>query len=286
MRQVVPVTDAAIAAGVAPRRPRRVLPGDARAARPARRGPAAGCRIVPGCGVAPGLTNILARLGADRLDRVDAIADVLVHHASDVDLAGHRRDALRCEHRHLGRPARTARSSSGRRSAARSGSTSPSRTASRRSTSSRTPSRSPCRARIDVRERRVQGRLPGRRDAAHPRPARAGLRPRRAVRGRRRADLAAARSRRRTSAAAGSARMSAARMSSTSGSRACCAGRPRSLTYDFAVEPVGRSASSTITGTVAAIAADMVARGGEPASTRPRPRSTRGRSSRRWPNGD
>ena len=34
---------------------------------------AAGCRIVPGCGVAPGLTNILARLGADRLERVDAI---------------------------------------------------------------------------------------------------------------------------------------------------------------------------------------------------------------------
>ena len=34
------------------------------------------------------------------------------------------------------------------------------------------------------------------------------------------------------------------------------------LTYDFAVEAVGRSASSTITGTVAAIAADLVARGG------------------------
>ena len=34
---------------------------------------AAGCRIVPGCGVAPGLTNVLARLGADRLDRVEAV---------------------------------------------------------------------------------------------------------------------------------------------------------------------------------------------------------------------
>lgn len=33
----------------------------------------AGCRIVPGCGVAPGLTNILARLGADRLDTVHEI---------------------------------------------------------------------------------------------------------------------------------------------------------------------------------------------------------------------
>ena len=40
------------------------------------------------------------------------------------------------------------------------------------------------------------------------------------------------------------------------------AGRPVTLVYDFAVEQVGRSASSAITGTVAAIAADMVARGG------------------------
>jgi saccharopine dehydrogenase-like NADP-dependent oxidoreductase len=34
------------------------------------------------------------------------------------------------------------------------------------------------------------------------------------------------------------------------------------LDYDFAVEQVGRSASSAITGTVAAIAADLVSRGG------------------------
>jgi saccharopine dehydrogenase-like NADP-dependent oxidoreductase len=39
-------------------------------------------------------------------------------------------------------------------------------------------------------------------------------------------------------------------------------GRPTTLTYDSAVEAVGHSASSTITGTVAAIAADLVARGG------------------------
>ena len=39
-------------------------------------------------------------------------------------------------------------------------------------------------------------------------------------------------------------------------------GTPMSLVYDFAVEQVGRSASSAITGTVAAIAADLVARGG------------------------
>ena len=41
-------------------------------------------------------------------------------------------------------------------------------------------------------------------------------------------------------------------------------GRPLTLTYDFAVEQVGRSASSAITGTVAAIAADLVAQGGAP----------------------
>ena len=34
---------------------------------------AAGCRIVPGCGVAPGLTNVLARHGADRFDDVHAV---------------------------------------------------------------------------------------------------------------------------------------------------------------------------------------------------------------------
>ena len=41
-------------------------------------------------------------------------------------------------------------------------------------------------------------------------------------------------------------------------------GRPVTITYDFAVEQVGRSASSAITGTVAAIAADLVAQGGAP----------------------
>ncbi len=41
-------------------------------------------------------------------------------------------------------------------------------------------------------------------------------------------------------------------------------GAPVTITFDFAVEATGRSASSTITGTVAAIAADLVARGGSP----------------------
>ncbi|HEX7346708.1 MAG TPA: saccharopine dehydrogenase C-terminal domain-containing protein, partial [Candidatus Limnocylindrales bacterium] len=39
-------------------------------------------------------------------------------------------------------------------------------------------------------------------------------------------------------------------------------GKPTTLSYDFAVEQPGRSASAAITGTVAAIAADLVARGG------------------------
>jgi lysine 6-dehydrogenase len=73
MRHNVPVTDAAIEAGVHlvdlgsyyPETQQQLDRHDAAVA--------AGCRIVPGCGVAPGLTNILARLGADELDDVDAI---------------------------------------------------------------------------------------------------------------------------------------------------------------------------------------------------------------------
>jgi lysine 6-dehydrogenase len=73
MRHNVGVTDAAIAAGV-----HLVDLGSyhietARQLERHRAAERAGCRVVPGCGVAPGLTNILARLGADRLDRVDSI---------------------------------------------------------------------------------------------------------------------------------------------------------------------------------------------------------------------
>ena len=73
MRHNVPVTDAAIAAGVhlvdlGSYYPETLEQLDRHGA--AER---AGCRIVPGCGVAPGLTNILARLGVDRLDTVHAI---------------------------------------------------------------------------------------------------------------------------------------------------------------------------------------------------------------------
>ena len=73
MRHNVPVTDAAIAVGahlvdLGSYYPETLQQLDRHAA--AER---AGCRIVPGCGVAPGLTNILARLGADRLDTVESV---------------------------------------------------------------------------------------------------------------------------------------------------------------------------------------------------------------------
>ncbi|HEY8818767.1 MAG TPA: saccharopine dehydrogenase NADP-binding domain-containing protein [Candidatus Limnocylindrales bacterium] len=73
MRHNVSVTDAAIAAGVhlvdlGSYYPETLAQLDRHEA-----AVAAGCRIVPGCGVAPGLTNILARLGADQLDTVEAI---------------------------------------------------------------------------------------------------------------------------------------------------------------------------------------------------------------------
>jgi saccharopine dehydrogenase-like NADP-dependent oxidoreductase len=73
MRHNLPVTDAAVAAGVHlvdlgsyyPDTLQQLARGDA-----AER---AGCRIVPGCGVAPGLSNLLARLGAERLDTVESV---------------------------------------------------------------------------------------------------------------------------------------------------------------------------------------------------------------------
>jgi saccharopine dehydrogenase-like NADP-dependent oxidoreductase len=73
MRHNVPVTDAAIAAGVhlvdlGSYYPETLAQLERHAA-----AVAAGCRIVPGCGVAPGLTNIIARLGADQLDTVESI---------------------------------------------------------------------------------------------------------------------------------------------------------------------------------------------------------------------
>jgi len=73
MRQVVAVTAAAIEAGrhlvdlgaYYPETREQLELHDAARAR--------GCRIVAGCGVAPGLTNVLARHAADRLDELGAL---------------------------------------------------------------------------------------------------------------------------------------------------------------------------------------------------------------------
>lgn len=73
MRHNVPVTDAAIAAGVHLVDLGSYWPETLQQLDRDRLAEEAGCRIVPGCGVAPGLTNVLARLGADRLDVVDAV---------------------------------------------------------------------------------------------------------------------------------------------------------------------------------------------------------------------
>jgi lysine 6-dehydrogenase len=73
MRQVVAVTDAAIRVGVHLVDLGAYYPETREQLDRHEAAVTGGSRIVPGCGVAPGLTNILARLGADRLDRVDAI---------------------------------------------------------------------------------------------------------------------------------------------------------------------------------------------------------------------
>ena len=74
MRTNVLVTDAAIAAGVHLVDLGSYYPETLQQLERHEAATAAGCRIVPGCGVAPGLTNILARLGANQLESVDAIA--------------------------------------------------------------------------------------------------------------------------------------------------------------------------------------------------------------------
>jgi saccharopine dehydrogenase-like NADP-dependent oxidoreductase len=73
MRHNVGVTDAAIAAGVHLVDLGSYYPETLQQLERHAAAERAGCRIVPGCGVAPGLTNVLARLGADRLDRVESI---------------------------------------------------------------------------------------------------------------------------------------------------------------------------------------------------------------------
>ena len=73
MRHNVPVTDAAIAAGVHLVDLGSYWPETCAQLERDAAAVAAGSRVVPGCGVAPGLTNVLARLGADALDAVRAV---------------------------------------------------------------------------------------------------------------------------------------------------------------------------------------------------------------------
>ena len=73
MRHNVLVTDAAIAAGVHMVDLGSYYADTLEQLRRHEAAERAGCRIVPGCGVAPGLTNVLARLGADDLDEVESV---------------------------------------------------------------------------------------------------------------------------------------------------------------------------------------------------------------------
>ncbi len=73
MRQVVSVTRAAIAAGVHLVDLGAYYPETREQLELDEQAQARGCRIVAGCGVAPGLTNLLARHAADRLEEVHAV---------------------------------------------------------------------------------------------------------------------------------------------------------------------------------------------------------------------
>ena len=177
MRQVVAVTDAAIAAGVHlvdlgayyPETRQQLDRHEAGAARGLPHRP----RLRRGAG--PDQHPRAAGRGRPRPCRRDP--DVLVHHPPDVDLAGDRRDPLRREHGHLGRVA-------GRRPrrapvVRRRGALRLPGAVRRAGGPHRPPPRAGHAAALDRRrERRVQGRLPRRRDAAHRGPARARVRPR------------------------------------------------------------------------------------------------------------
>ena len=120
---------------------------------------------------------------------------------------------------------------------------------------------------IDVQDVVFKVGYPADETAAHPRAARARVRPRRAVQ----LDGVAVSPRRFAAAYIGrrgigpDERSANVKQVQVEGIRD---GRPVTLMYDFAVEQTGRSASAAITGTVAAIAADLVAHGG-PAGVHP-----------------
>jgi len=260
MRHNLPVTDAAIAA--------RVHLVDLGSYYPEtleqldRHGPAeeAGCRIVPGCGVAPGLTNVLARLGADRLDRVDAIRiDSYITHPlwtspgivttrfdASTGTAVTYEDGSWVEHPSFsGEEAVVFPAPYGEQTVHLVPHPEP--VTLPRYLEVRTvvfkvgyPAEEANRIRVLLElgfDRESPFDLDGR-----------SISPRRFA--------AAYIGSRGITASDRSANVKRVRVDGTRG------GRPVSVVYDFAVEQVGRSASSIITGTVAAIAADMVARDG------------------------
>ena len=260
MRQVVAVTDAAIEAGVhlvdlGAYYPETIQQLDRSAA--AER---AGSRIVPGCGVAPGLTNVLARLGADRLDRVHAIRmySYITHPMwTSPGIVVTRFDASTGTSVTWEDGALVEQPSFGAREAFAF----PEPYGEQEVHIVPHPEPVTIPRTIDVgtvlfkvgypgdETRRIEALL----ELGFDREAPFDL------------DGTAVSPRRFAAAYIGSRGIGPTDRSANvkhvrvEGARA---GRPVTLTYDFAVEQVGRSASSTITGTVAAIAADMVARGG------------------------
>jgi saccharopine dehydrogenase-like NADP-dependent oxidoreductase len=260
MRHNVPVTDAAIAAGVHlvdlgsyyPETLQQLDRHDAAVK--------AGCRIVPGCGVAPGLTNILARLGADQLDSVAAIrmysyithpmwtspGIVVTRFDASTGTSVAWEDGARVEHPSFGEEERVVF---------------PEPYGAQEVHIVPHPEPVTLSRFIDVADvvfkvgyppdetRRIEVLL----ELGFDREASFEL------------DGVAISPRRFAAAYIGdrgigpterSANVKHVRVEGARG------GAPVTLTYDFAVEAIGRSASSSITGTVAAIATDLVARGG------------------------
>ncbi len=260
MRHNVTVTDAAIAAGVHLVDLGSYYPETLQQLDRHELAEQAGCRIVPGCGVAPGLTNILARLGADELDAVDAVriysyishplwtspGIVITRFDASTGMSAVREDGVLVE-----RP-----SFSG---AERIAFPEPYGEQEVHLVPHPEPVTLP--RYLDVRNvvfkvgypadesRRIRVLLELGFDRLDPFEV----------------DGVAISPRRFAAAYIGSRGIGAADRSANV-KRVCVdgvrSGRSVTLVYDFAVEQVGRSASSVITGTVAAIAADMVARGG------------------------
>ena len=174
-----------------PRGPRLVLPGDAPTARTTRTGRRSG--LSDRAGLRRGARPDQHPCPPRRRQAGDGHGHppVLVHHPPDVDLARHRRDPIRREHRHLGRP----RGRGARRASVvhrRRGDHLPG-AVRRAARPSRPAPRAGHAAPLDRRSRcRVQGRLSGRRDRPDPGAARTRLRSRGAVRARRCRDLAGA----------------------------------------------------------------------------------------------